>query len=126
MAITDWLEAERPREKLLARGAKNLSDAELLAIFLRTGMRGKTALDLAQDLLSEYGSLKKLLAIPLSNLTNKRGLGSAKAAALKAAVEVGLRFHAEILQIGDRLDNATAAKNFLIQRLCGYQQEVFA
>ena len=58
MAISDWPEAERPREKLLARGPSSLSDAELLAIFLRTGVAGKTALDLARDLLVEFGGLR--------------------------------------------------------------------
>jgi DNA repair protein RadC len=126
MAITDWLPAERPREKLMSRGAKNLSDAELLAIFLRTGIRGKTALDLAHDLLNTYGSLKKLAAAPDHTLIQQRGLGSAKACALKAAMEIGQRCHAEPLPAGAILKSAAAAKLFLTQRLGCYQQEVFA
>ncbi len=78
LSIREWPEGERPREKLLARGAGALSDAELLAIFLRTGVRGKSALDLAQALIAEHGGLRALLGADEAGFTRTRGLGRAK------------------------------------------------
>src|SRR5213083_1543211 len=78
MSIRDWPAAERPREKLLERGASSLSDAELLAIFLRTGVSGKSAVDLARHLLSQFGSLRALLEANLTAFSNELGLGPAK------------------------------------------------
>jgi DNA repair protein RadC len=78
MPITDWPAHERPREKLRLRGPQALSDAELLAIFLRTGIRGKTAVDLARELLSEYGSLRDLLQADYRRFCRSPGLGMAK------------------------------------------------
>jgi DNA repair protein RadC len=126
MAITNWPAEERPREKLLLRGAKNLSDAELLAIFLHTGTRGKTALDMARELLSEAGSLKKLLNSSAENLCQTLGFGKAKYAALKAAIELGQRYLDETVKIGEPLNSSSAAKSFLSQRLKDYPHEVFA
>ena len=126
MTITDWPEAERPREKLLLRGAKNLSDAELLAIFLQTGTRGKTALDMARELLSEFGGLKKLLNSNPQNLYQKIGFGKAKYAAIKAAVELGQRYSDAEMQIGEALNSSQNAKRFLGNRLRDYPHEVFA
>jgi DNA repair protein RadC len=126
MAITNWPAEERPREKLLLRGAKNLSDAELLAIFLHTGTRGKTALDMARELLSEAGSLKKLLNSSAENLCRTLGFGKAKYAALKAAIELGQRYLDETVKIGEPLNSSSAAKRFLSQRLKDYPHEVFA
>jgi DNA repair protein RadC len=126
MAITNWPAEERPREKLLLRGAKNLSDAELLAIFLHTGIRGKTALDMARELLSEAGSLKKLLNSSAEHLCRTQGFGKAKYAALKAAIELGQRYLDEPVKIGEPLNSSSAAKRFLSQRLKDYPHEVFA
>jgi DNA repair protein RadC len=126
MAITNWPAEERPREKLLLRGAKNLSDAELLAIFLHTGTRGKTALDMARELLSEAGSLKKLLNSSAEHLCQTLGFGKAKYAALKAAIELGQRYLDETVKIGEPLNSSNAAKRFLSQRLKDYPHEVFA
>ena len=84
MAITDWPADERPREKLLKRGASALSDAELLAIFLRTGVKGVTAVDLARNLLDEHGSLRSLLSADKKSFCANLGLGSAKYAQLQA------------------------------------------
>jgi DNA repair protein RadC len=126
MPINQWPQDERPREKLLARGAKNLSDAELIAIFLRTGSRGQTAVDLARDLMTEFGGLKKLLNAAPPVLLKKRGLGKAKYAALKAAVELGLRYYDEAVQIGETLTSSHHAKLFLAKRLGDYAHEVFA
>ncbi|MDR3490617.1 MAG: DNA repair protein RadC [Gammaproteobacteria bacterium] len=126
MAIRHWPIGERPREKLLMRGAKHLSDAELLAIFLQTGTRGKTALDLARDLLTEFGSLRKLLSATKDELFKTSGLGNAKYAALKAILELTLRHDAEQFTQGEILKGSVEAKLFLAQRLRSHTQEVFA
>ena len=78
MAITDWPEGERPREKLLIRGAPSLSDAELLAIFLRTGVAGQSAVDLARGLILRFGSLTQLFAASEAEFCAEHGLGKAK------------------------------------------------
>src|SRR5690606_19180564 len=95
MSIRDWPAAERPREKLLEQGAAALSDAELLAIFLRTGVTGKSAVDLARQLLSEFGSLRALLESDLEHFSSHLGLGPAKFAQLQAVLEMGRRHLAE-------------------------------
>ena len=91
MSIRDWPEAERPREKLLARGASALSDAELLAIFLRTGVAGQSAVDLARHLLADFGSLRALLEADLGGFSRRLGLGPAKFAQLQAVLEMARR-----------------------------------
>lgn len=126
MPITDWPKEDRPREKLLHKGEAMLTDAELIAIFLQTGMRGKTALDIAKELLNEYGGLKKLLLASPASLIKKRGIGSAKYAALKAAVELGRRYLAENLPIGEVLNNSRTTQKFLSDKLRHYVNEVFA
>jgi DNA repair protein RadC len=126
MPITDWPQQDRPREKLLSKGEHILTDAELIAIFLKTGIRGKTALDIAKELLSEYGSLKKLLQVPPQTLIKKPGIGNAKYAALRAAVELGKRYLNEPLLIGTALNSSRATQNFLAQRLREHTKEVFA
>lgn len=126
MTITSWPLAERPREKLLIHGAKNLSDAELLAIFLRTGIRGKTALDMARELLHEYGNLKKLFNTTPQALFQKRGMGKAKYAMLKAAIELGRRYLEEEIKVGKKLNSSQLTKRFLAYRLQDYPHEVFA
>lgn len=126
MAITNWPEQERPREKLLTHGTKYLTDAELLAIFINTGTRGKTALDIAREMLQEFGSLKKLMSMSLTGLSGKAGIGKAKYALLQAALELGKRCTEETLAIGEKLANSDAAKNFLAKQLRHYEKEVFA
>ena len=91
MPITDWPIAERPREKLLMKGSEALSDAELLAIFLRTGVAGKTAVDLARELLQRFGGLRELLAASREVFCATPGLGKAKYAQLQAAMEMSRR-----------------------------------
>ena len=91
MAITDWPEGERPREKLLARGAAALSDAELLAIFLRTGVVGKSAVDLARELLTQFGGLTQLFAASEADFCAVHGMGQAKYAQLLAIREMSMR-----------------------------------
>ena len=88
MAIRDWPSDERPREKLLDKGAAALSDAELLAILLRTGTPGHSALDLARDALKSFHSLRKLIAADRQRFCAERGLGLARFAELQAAVEI--------------------------------------
>ncbi len=126
MAITDWPKEERPREKLLARGAEALSDAELLAIFLRTGIRGKTAVDLARELLNEFGSLSALLRADKRQFCRGAGLGEAKYSQLQAVLEMGRRYLYESLQRNDAISNTNATRQFLSARLCHYRHEVFA
>ncbi len=126
MAITDWPPEERPREKLLARGPQSLSDAELLAIFLRTGLQGITAVDLARRLLAEFGGLRQLLEADLSAFSAHKGLGPAKYAQLQAALEMARRHLWERLQRGDPLGSPEETRRFLLARLRDYPHEVFA
>ena len=100
MAITDWPADERPREKLLKQGASSLSDAELLAIFLRTGVKGKTAVDLARILLTEFGSLRNILRADLRTFCSGQGLGAAKYVQLQAVLEMSRRHLQEKMQKG--------------------------
>jgi DNA repair protein RadC len=126
MAIKDWEEAERPREKLLQRGAETLSDAELLAIFLRTGTPGKSAVDLARDLLADFGSLKALLNADQARFCQANGLGSAKYAQLQAVMEMAKRHFKEVLQRGNALTSPDITRAYLSAQLRGYSYEVFA
>ncbi|MCF6353609.1 MAG: DNA repair protein RadC [Candidatus Polarisedimenticolaceae bacterium] len=126
MAITDWPAEERPREKLLQRGAEALSDAELLAIFLRTGVAGKTAVDLARDLLQEHGSLRNLMAADCAQFCASHGLGQAKYVQLQAVLEMGRRHLRETLTRGDALTSPEQTRSYLSARLRGYPYEVFA
>ena len=126
MPISDWPAAERPREKLLARGAGALSDAELLAIFLRTGVRGRTAVDLARDLINHFGSLRGLLDAPRASQQALPGMGAARLALLQAALELGQRYLAEELSRETALTRPEDAGRFLTARLRAYPHEVFA
>jgi len=124
--ITDWPVAERPREKLLEKGATALSDAELLAIFLRTGVRGKTAVDLARELLHDFGSLRALLEADHARFKRAKGLGDAKFALLQAVLEMAKRHLREPLDRGDALTSAQNTRDYLKAQLRGYPYEVFA
>ncbi|MEJ2529477.1 MAG: DNA repair protein RadC [Gammaproteobacteria bacterium] len=126
MAITDWPADERPREKLLKRGAHALSDAELLAIFLRTGVKGKTAVDLARNLLDEHGSLRSLLASDEREFCSSQGLGSAKYAQLQAVLEMGRRHLWETLVRSDTVSSPDDTRRYLTSRLREQRNEVFA
>lgn len=126
MTITDWPVEERPREKLLARGADALSDAELLAIFLRTGVTGLTAVDLARELLAGFGGLKHLLAASEVEFCSQHGLGRAKYAQLQAVLEMARRHLMEDLQRGDALCSPRETQQYLSSQLQGCNQEVFA
>ncbi len=125
MRITDWPENERPREKLLLQGAAALSDAELLAIFLRTGTRGKTAVDLARELLGHFGGLRSLLQADQKTFCEKNGLGSASFAQLQAVLEMARRHLLETLQRDTVLNSPTEVRHYLKARLRDYRREVF-
>ncbi len=126
MAIKDWPAEERPREKLLQRGASALTDAELLAIFLRTGTPGKSAVDLARELLDTFGSLKALLNADQAQFCLGLGLGAAKYAQLQAVLEMARRHFEEILQRGNALSSPDITRAYLSAHLRGYSYEVFA
>lgn len=126
MAINHWPAEERPREKLLQRGAAALSDAELLAIFLRTGTRGKSAVDLARDLLSEAGSLRALLSMDLDVFCGIHGMGQAKYVQLQAVIEMASRHLQESLIRESAFTNPDASRRYVQQRLRDYPHEVFA
>jgi DNA repair protein RadC len=126
MTITDWPKAERPREKLLSQGAKSLSDAELLALFLRTGTRGKTAVDLGRELLCQFGGLRELLETDTRALANIAGMGPARATQLTAILELGQRYLDASLRRDTALTDPTLAGNYIKARLRGYSHEVFA
>ena len=126
MAISDWPEGERPRERLLQQGAKALSDAELLAIFLRTGVKGKSAVDLARDLLAEFGGLRQLLRADVRTFCKAKGLGQAKYVQLQACLEMSRRFLRESIEREGPLSSPDEAKQFLLIKMRDYAKEVFA
>ncbi len=126
MHIRDWPSTERPREKLLARGAGSLSDAELLAIFLGSGTAGQDAVAAARTLLAGHGGLRRLLDREPKALTALRGIGPARACALAAALELGHRHLAAQLERGEALSDPMAAGRYMAQRLRGLGHEVFA
>ncbi|HEY5740412.1 MAG TPA: DNA repair protein RadC [Gammaproteobacteria bacterium] len=126
MAISHWPSAERPREKLITRGAKSLSDAELLAIFLRSGVAGSSAVDLARELLQDFGSLRGVMAADASRFCARKGLGPVKFAQLQAALEIARRHFAESLSRGDCLTRPAQTMRYLRARLRDYDHEVFA
>lgn len=125
MAITDWPEGERPRERLLQRGASALSDAELLAIFLRTGVVGKSAVDLARELLARFGTLTQMFAAAEKEFCAIHGMGRAKYVQLQAVVEMARRALQEEVRSGDALNAPRAVREYLQLLLRGRQQEVF-
>lgn len=125
MAITDWPEDERPRERLLAQGADALSDAELLAIFLRVGMKGKSAVDLGRELIARFGSLQRLFAAPLTDFAAVPGMGEAKYAQLQAVLEMARRALGEQLGAGELLSSPQTVRDYLRLTLAGRPHEVF-
>lgn len=125
MTIKDWPDTERPREKLLHRGPGALSDAELLAIFLRTGTRGATAVDIARDLLAEFGGLRQMLGASRHDLCARKGMGDSKYVALQAAAEIGQRCLAQRLVRGEALTSPDRARTFLQGRMQDLPHELF-
>jgi len=125
MAITDWPDDERPREKLLAHGAQSLSDAELLAIFLRTGIKGKSAVDLARDLINDFGSLQQLFTADLKTFTARKGLGNAKYAQLQAVLTMASRHLKESLKQPTEFTSPQQTKDYCKMLLANKPYEVF-
>ncbi len=126
MSIRDWPDAERPREKLLQRGAAALSDAELLAIFLRIGIPGRNAVDLARDLLNQYGGLRQLLEAEQSSFCANPGIGQTKYVQLQAVLELARRYLETTLQRGNALQSVADTRRYLTARLRHQPHEVFA
>jgi DNA repair protein RadC len=125
MAIRDWPSDERPREKLLDKGAAALSDAEILAILLRSGTPGRSALDLARDALTAFGSLRQLIAADRARFCAAAGLGLARYAELQAAAEISRRQLSQSLRAGPLLASPKATRDFLSARLRDLEHEVF-
>lgn len=126
MAIKDWSADQRPRERLLQHGAEALSSAELLAIFLRVGVSGKSAVDLARDVLAHFDdSVTRMASASLGELCRVKGMGTAKAVQLKASFELARRALCEQLKERDALSSPQAVRDWLKLRLSGLAHEVF-
>ncbi|MFC0268827.1 RadC family protein [Kushneria aurantia] len=126
MGIGEWPEGERPREKLIAMGSQALSDAELLAIFLRTGVRGRSAVDLSRDLLMNFGGLRPLLEAGREQFCSAHGLGDAKYVQLQAALELSRRHLETLLVRGDVLNSSQTVRRYLSAQLRDAGHEIFA
>ena len=125
MAISSWPEQERPREKMLMRGSGSLSDAELLAIFLRTGARGNTALDIARELLCKFGSLRGILGASFKDFSEIRGLGPSKYSQLQAVHELAQRCLLEKMVREDVFTSSGITRQYVLSRLGRRCREVF-
>lgn len=125
MGIADWPQQERPRERLLAQGAAGLSDAELVAVCLRAGIRGKSAVDLARELIAAFGGVSGLLGADLPKLLQVKGLGMAKATQFAAVVELARRSLREGLKSGSALTSPGAVRDYLRLALSTRNHEVF-
>ena len=125
MSIADWPPLERPTEKLLSAGAAVLSDAELLAVLLQTGIKGKNALELARDLITAFGGLRGIMTADQQELCAHPGIGQVKAARFAAMRELSQRQLLEKIQARDILSCSAATRNYLRARFRHYQSEVF-
>ncbi|MCB1757347.1 MAG: DNA repair protein RadC [Gammaproteobacteria bacterium] len=125
MAIRDWPASERPREKLLQKGEAALSDAELLAIFLRTGITGKSALDLARDILQEFGSLSAVLQADQTAFCRCKGLGIAKFVQLQASLEMSRRYLFARAEKSDALTSPDSVRDYISLKLRKLGHEMF-
>jgi DNA repair protein RadC len=125
MSITQWPEDERPRERLLKQGAAALSDAELVAIFLRVGVKGKSAVDLARDLVAQFGSLNGLFSASEQDLCAVHGMGQAKYVQLQAVLEMAKRALVEDIKLTDALASPKAVRDYLKLTLARLPHEVF-
>src|SRR5437763_2406283 len=125
MGINDWLEQERPRERLVREGAAALSNPELLALLLRVGVRGKSAVELGRDILQHFGSLHGLFGATLHDFSEVNGLAMAKYAQLQAVMELARRAIAEQMQAGQALSSPALVKRYLRMKLGGQRHESF-
>lgn len=125
MGINDWTERERPRERLVREGAAALSNPELLALLLRVGVRGKSAVELGRDVLQHFGSLHGLFGATLDDFSEVHGLGMAKYAQLQAVMELARRAIAEQLQTGEAFASPDLVKRYLRMKLGGQRHESF-
>lgn len=125
MAITDWPQEQRPRERLIRHGPQTLSDAELLAVFLRVGVAGKSAVDLGRDMIGHFGSLNGLFSASLDEFSKLNGLGPAKYAQLQAIMELARRALAEQLESGALLTSPATVRQYLQLLLSGKGYESF-
>lgn len=125
MGISDWPARERPRERLISEGAQALSDAELLAVFLRTGVKGKSAVELARDAVQHFGSLRGLFGASLQDFSAIHGLGTAKFAQLQAVMELARRAVEEQLAAGHTLSSPQAVKHYLSIQFSNKRHECF-
>ena len=126
MGIKDWPQGEGPREKLLLKGAGHLSDAELLAVILRNGLAGQNAVDLARNMIHQFGGLRSLLSASKSQVCKLAGVGPVKYAQLQAAAEISKRIAHENLQRGQILTNPDLTRDYLMRQLADRSYEVFA
>ena len=126
MSIKDWHEDERPREKLLSKGAESLSDSEILAIFLRTGTKNQSAIELARSLIDKFGSLAELLCAPSEQVMDCHGIGLAKYAQILASLEMGKRYLTSQIKQSANLGSSQLVKDYLTTQLRHLRREVFA
>ena len=126
MAIHHWPASEQPREKLIKSGAKSLSDAELLAIFLRTGVTGCSAVEMARNLLIHYGSLQALFNADEATFCQAKGLGQVKYVQLQAVLEMARRYFWEDLQAKPALNSAEQARDYIFMQMRDLEREVFS
>lgn len=125
MGIKDWPEHLRPRERLIKSGARALSDHELLAVFLRVGVAGKSAVDLGRDMIERFGSISAMFSATLDEFSALPGLGAAKYAQLQAVMELAQRAIAEQLRAGDLLASPAAVRDYLSMQLGRQHHESF-
>ncbi|TWG85796.1 DNA replication and repair protein RadC [Cupriavidus gilardii J11] len=125
MSILDWPATQRPREKLLQSGPASLSDPELLAVFLRVGTPGKSAVELAREMINRFGSLRALLAAPRAEVARIKGVGAAKYAQLQAVVELTRRALAEEMALPRGLESPESVRDYLRLSLANRPYEVF-
>lgn len=125
MGIKDWPEHLRPRERLIKSGPRALSDHELLAVFLRVGVAGKSAVDLGRDMVGHFGSLNRMFSSKLTEFSAINGLGPAKYAQLQAVLELARRAIAEQLQAGVALSSPQAVRHYLQLLLAAKPYEIF-
>jgi len=123
--IRDWPQTERPREKLLSNGPESLGDAELLAIFIRTGIPGKSAIEMAREALLESGGLRALLNLSPNELCKFKGIGTAKYVQFQAGLELGRRYLMEKMQKGDAITSPQISRDYLTLQLRDKPYESF-